>query len=49
MKYEHIVVLSIRVECQERPMTVLELEKWILEHFEGCDYGEVSVLRDQLQ
>lgn len=42
-KMDHVVVLRISRECKEDPMTNTELSQWILDRFEGCDYGKVSV------
>lgn len=41
---EHVVILRVRKDCEDSKwMTDTQLEQWILEHFQGCDYGAVSV------
>lgn len=47
-KTRHLVLLEVVKECDDEPMTGEQMEAWIGEHFNGCDYGTVRVLRAEL-
>lgn len=40
---EHVVTIRIRQDSDDGTKTDDQIRQWVLGHFDGCDYGAVSV------